>query len=288
MIFADQQLLTVLAILTVSFAKLRTVTEYHFEIIICLVNLGSVVQNCTIDILRDEIRKKPAMAASRGYAVLLLMALVLASILPSGNQYWLNSYGMPALCIWKSFRGNYDPRSNEFGQMMLLLLLQVWGTLIWFGEYFPSALHNRVVSGIMAPFVYLILLPRRWHHGALKRVSTPLPMPAKVLWSINRVASRTLWAVMFVFTEVIYSEAFDLLRSWGILINMITELVELRSYASDAGRQGNEDAWGFGQAVPVFLLILPLFALVETLYGMSWAIGLVDTLIAWSLLTARR
>lgn len=37
----------------------------------------------------------------------------------------------------------------------------------------------------------------------------------------------------------------------------------IQMYASNAGRQGDEDTWGFGQAVPGFLLVLPLSAIFQ-------------------------
>ena len=49
----------------------------------------------------------------------------------------------------------------------------------------------------------------------------------------------------------------------------ISYIFLLRSSAVDQGREGDEDAWGFGQAVPMFLLIIPLATVVETTYGMS-------------------
>lgn len=74
---------------------------------------------------------------------------------------------------------------------------------------------------------------------------------------------------MLLFSEIIASEAFELQRQWALLLGSIHRIFLLRDQAADEGMEGDESAWGFGQAVPVFLLIVPLSALLESSYGKS-------------------
>lgn len=74
-------------------------------------------------------------------------------------------------------------------------------------------------------------------------------------------------AVIFTLCEVLNSEVLDLQRIWLLLITSIQTIFVLRDYAGRNGRVGNEDGWGFGQAVPIFLLLIPLSTILEAIYG---------------------
>jgi len=54
---------------------------------------------------------------------------------------------------------------------------------------------------------------------------------------------------------------------WYLIVNNIYWSLEYRSTAPGVGRVGDESKWGFGQAVPVFLLGLPLAAVAEAIHG---------------------
>lgn len=74
-------------------------------------------------------------------------------------------------------------------------------------------------------------------------------------------------ASVFIFCETVISEVFDLQRIWLLLVSSIQTIFVLRDYAGRNGRVGNEDGWGFGQAVPIFLLLIPLSTILEAIYG---------------------
>lgn len=75
----------------------------------------------------------------------------------------------------------------------------------------------------------------------------------------------TLFA--FALKEILVSVAFDLQLNWALVLGNTRRVFETRYYASDSGRYGDENDWGFGQAVPVFLLPLPISTCAEALYG---------------------
>lgn len=171
--------------------------------------------------------------------------------------------------MWKNFKGNYVTSSPLFSVLISTLLLETWAALVWIGVYFPVILNNEVIRTAMAPFFYVVLVPRRLHYGISKSPGYGgTSRLLETIWSVLRAISYGLWIFTFVLTEVTYSVAFDLLRNFGLLVNLTSLVFSLRSSASAEGRQGDENAWGFGQAVPLFLLVLPLFALLEIVYGM--------------------
>lgn len=266
--FSDQQLVTGLGILTLGFAQLESVTEYHFAIVQSLAKLSFVVHDTTTVLLEDDILKDPVKRTWRGVAIISHMLLTLVIQLPIGNNYWLESFGMPTECIWNSFQGNYDPSSMMFAEMVLTTFFLFWGVLMTLGTYFPTLFgrlaDNSFIQKMWSAIIATTLWPRKCYNESTKRLEN-----SQTRWGValNTFLTR-FWlsfaVVMFALVEIFTSEAWNLQGNWFILVNSVSTIFYLRSIASENGREGDENAWGFGQAVPMFMLILPFATVVET------------------------
>ncbi|KAK6431954.1 hypothetical protein LTR95_011878 [Oleoguttula sp. CCFEE 5521] len=264
--FSDQQLVTGLAVLTVGYIQTKTITQYHFSIVASLADLAFVVQSCSTDIVLQSLADQPVKRLWRGVAVLLFMFLALMTSVPAGNYFWLYNFGMPVQCIWQSFRGNYRP-GWRLAVMVIGMIMQIWAILIVAHDWFPSIYQNAVGRTVKRGILWTVLLPRRTAYRAASNREASNMTSSKSLWACLEVCSGSVALFVFVATEIVFSEAFDLLRSWAILVNSVYTVFWLRGLASENGRTGNEDTWGFGQAVAVMLLALPVFTIVETLAG---------------------
>ncbi|OQN95749.1 hypothetical protein B0A48_17939 [Cryoendolithus antarcticus] len=262
--FSDQQLVTGLAVLTVGYIQTKTITQYHFSIVASLADLAFVVQSCSTDIVLQSLADQPVKRLWRGVAVLLFMFLALMTSVPAGNYFWLYNFGMPVQCIWQSFRGNYRP-GWRLAVMVIGMIMQIWAILIVAHDWFPSIYQNAVGRTVKRGILWTVLLPRRTAYRAANNREASNMTSSKCLWACLEVCSGSVALFVFVATEIVFSEAFDLLRSWAILVNSVYTVSWLRGLASENGRTGNEDTWGFGQAVAVMLLALPVFTIVETL-----------------------
>ena len=225
----------------------------------------------TVGYLKDARHIKFKLAW-RGVVILCFMAVLLVTQIPFGNRYWLYVYGMPFKCFWQWTSGNYDKPLN-LGTMSVNMFWIFWGMLKTLNNYFPMAFGwlfpNPVSTWIASTLVKLMLLPRR-----LNRYSRRRSQETHVTSKITRMLFGTLWAIsypvavfVFIFAEITDSEAFSMQGDWYLIVNNIYWSLKYRSTAPGVGRVGDESKWGFGQAVPVFLLGLPLAAVAEAIHG---------------------
>jgi hypothetical protein len=263
--FSDQQMVTGFAILTVGLVQIKSITEYHFASVQNLALLSFVVHDVTAVILQEEIVRQRRTRHWRGVVVIGSMLIIIAIQLPTGHYYSMWDYGLPVKCIWTSMEGNYRPQSRYLWLMMMWTAIMLYSLVQTLRAYFPNAfgrlLDNPVVKAVVSYVMEKLLAPRDAYEF---RASRP---PGGVF---DRCLTRLSWLTavsIFVTTEVVYSQAFMLQLRWMIMTNSITYIFYLRNTAFENGRQGDEDEWGFGQAVPMFLLILPIATVVETAWG---------------------
>jgi hypothetical protein len=275
---SDQQLVTGFAILTVAYIQMDSISTYHVAIIECMAGLAFVVYESaatiTIGYLKDAERARFKLAWRGGF-ILCFMVLLLVTQIPFGNQHWLYVYGLPYKCFWHNTSGNYYSSGNvvNLASMLVNMVWIFWGILRILNNYFPRGFDwlfpNLVCTCLGNLLVRLMLLPRwltLYSQGRWKDTETT----NKVI----RSAFGILWIIfylpavfVFIMTEMVGSEAFSLQGSWFIILNSIFRSFDLRSMAPAEGRVGDESKWGFGQAVPVFLLVVPFLILLETIVG---------------------
>lgn len=273
---SDQQLFTGVAILTLAYIQMETIVTYHAAIIECMATLAFVVYDCTSTLMFHHLRKPENffMMTWRAVFILSFMVLLLVTQLPLGNEYWLVSYGVPFVCFWRDLKGNYDlyedPNLTDMVISMAWMALGIRSTLC---NYFPRALSrafdNAVTRYLESGLVKVLLAPRRLSSHSLKKSRSTGTKAAQAAFKVCAAISFFFAALLFILAEVASSVAFSLQGNWFLMLNSICWAFYLRSQASDEGRVGDEDKWGFGQAVPLFILGIPFFALAEAIYGTS-------------------
>ena len=263
--FSDQQMVTGFAMLTVGLVQIESITEYHFAIVQNLSILSFVVLDTTAVILHDDIVRHRMTRHWRGVVVISSMAITIAIQLPDGHYYSMEDYGLPVKCIWTTMEDNYRPEfSNLWFMIFWLVILSyilVRTLCIYFPNTFGRLMDNTVVKATKAYIMGKVLAARDAYDSRAKR-----PQRGVVDRFLTTLA-KYVAVCIFVITEVLYSQAFGLQGRWMIMVNSISYIFHLRDTASDNGRQGDEDEWGFGQAVPMFLLILPIATIMETAWG---------------------
>ena len=263
--FSDQQMVTGFAMLTVGLVQIESITEYHFAIVSNLSILSFVVHDTTAVILQDDIVRHRMTRHWRGVVVIGSMLITIAIQLPDGHYYAMEDYGLPVKCIWTSMEGNYRPRSSNLWIMIMWMAILSYQLVQTLCVYFPNAfgrlMDNTVVEAATSFVMEKVLAPRDAYESRAKRPQR------SVIDKCLTALTKHIAICIFVITEVLHSQAFGLQIGWMIMTNSINYISILRNAASDNGRQGDEDEWGFGQAVPMFLLILPIATVVETAWG---------------------
>lgn len=161
--------------------------------------------------------------------------------------------------------GNYSPQSANFWFMVLWMAILLYGVAQTLSVYFPHAfgglMNNIVINAMWSGFMRALLASRDAYENRTKHPQETLI--DKCLTDLAKAVATCI----FVITESLYSQAFGLQLRWMIMLNSINYIFTLRNTASHNGRRGDEDEWGFSQAVPMFLLILPIATVVETAWG---------------------
>ena len=264
LMFSDQQLVMGLAILIVGFSKTATITEYHFAIISNLSGMAFVVHLLSINIVTADLRRRPEKKWWRAVAIVAVALLSLVSNLPDINVYYLSTYGSPMKCIWTGMTGHITAES-----MLMVLpfqLLALWGLCAIIGSLYPRVFDLRPIAYMQRTIIWITILPRRVHYWSSRHCQRCSGARMK-LWMIARKVSYAFAWCIFVITEVISSRAVDVTRDWALLLVYFLDLLHIRERSALQGKLDNESEWGFGQAVPVFLLVLPLLTLCEVYMG---------------------
>lgn len=266
--FSDQQLVTAIAILTVGFSHTQTMTEYHFEIISNLAWLSFSVYQCTAIVLSEKLQESLVPAIWRVGWIICFVGLLFASVLITYNDHWLESYGTAVGCTWQHMSGSYHG-FWLFG-MILELFVLLWGTWVIIGAYLPA----EVLTPVLGPLEKVgdwncacILLMVSFPAACTRRSQMANSRLSKQVWRLTIIPARIPALIALGLVDTWRSTALDLLRIWGIGLAFTIYLFKARAAAPDEGMQEGEDKWGFGQGVAVFMLLVPIFGMIEVYFG---------------------
>jgi hypothetical protein len=274
---SDQQLFTGFAVLTVAYIQMDSVTSYHAAIVECMATLAFVVYESTSTIMYYQLRDpdKFFMMTWRAILILVFMALLLVTQLPLGNQYWLYIYGTQYKCFWRSFPGNYVLWDNalNFFSMIFNMFCISWGMCNTLANYFPEIFGwiftNSVSSYIVSAFAKTAMLPRHLSSRSLSKSRETSSRFFRIVCRAFGMIAYIAAFIVFILVELFNSQAFNFLLNWYLIVSSVTSSIDYRTQASSHHRQGDEDKWGFGQAVPLFLVASPIFTLFEAVHGMN-------------------
>ncbi|KAB8596105.1 hypothetical protein FH972_025814 [Carpinus fangiana] len=274
LVISDQQIVTGVAMLLTGFVKLRTITIYHWHIVVYAAWVSSNVHLTTLTILRFYLQERSLLRTIRLGGMMVLLLLLLAALFPLVNADWniitydycgvncplgegnccLTTYfpSTPVYCIWltvSDWRDNVNP--DTILSYIILMFSYAWkaGLLYSTGE---------------AKFRYYVrtLPERKLEVSIRKRVQS---LRSRSMSLVNDVKIRFLLAVYTVWLALNdYGESFAaslLVLIFGLLWGHI-KITTVREASPEVS--ATEDVWGFGQIMPLLLLMLPVLAVVES------------------------
>jgi hypothetical protein len=274
MTLSDGHLITGLAILVAAFSQARSITIYHFNISVYLAWLSFSVHMVTLSICRPIFQDRPAylywrLASAGLLFVLLLSGLALTSSRqsPQNNRflqddYWLSDSTSPKppppffmdsaiMCTWSCGNLNSWPADTIIAFVLISL-----GFFTRCVRLTPSAsrLWHRFIiekagSAIRAAF------DESAHCRAQSQGKTTRAFWAVVLWAVC-VVYLNARALVDIFGSL-FGEMYwlSILLLWGA-----SKLLVLRFVSPLSPFENN---WGFGQVLPLFLLLAPFAAIPE-------------------------
>ncbi|MCJ1310720.1 hypothetical protein MMC25_004386 [Agyrium rufum] len=245
---ADTQLVTGWALLLIGFAKCD-VTMYHFNIISRLAMLASLTYLNALVILKEHLI---GSHGGRSWRVACILSIGGLSIAANYIQYGASGNHAPATpirCVLK------EPVVQS--KVTLVLVMSGWTYLYGLVvlHLYPSVEDwlKRTIRSPLESFFSRFLHLERLRSG-LSEVPT-FKMYCLYVWEAYQTLRKSL--MMYIFA------------SWAIVAVLCARLFHDRAYgkrimtADDWSAQGQ---WGFGQVLPMLLLLLCLVFALETYY----------------------
>lgn len=265
---SDQQLVTGIAVLSVGFAQMQTLTEYHFTLLAAFAWLSFIVYQCAAVVIESIFQMSRFMAIWRAIWIVTMLSLLFVAQLVTFNDYWLYSMGTPTICVWENMNGNYTRQLR--GLILLTLFGIIWGGLDIIYGFFPS----RALTAFMKPLEVIgvvsllaAAVPIVAYQRLLELEQQPGPSVRAFAYTFCRMICYPFAVLDAVMVQIITSRFLDLLRVWSVSLFYSSYIFVIRSFAPINGLSESEDGWAFGQAVAVFMLLLPFFGIIEAYLG---------------------
>lgn len=262
--FSDQQLITGAAILIVGYVKHCEITQYHFYIAANLTLISFATYQSVLLIVHDVLQAN----IRRGWrtvwiAVLYGSVLTVKVVIYNDNFLEAKRFGLSMDCFWKQLPNGFPPPTIPYVVFGIIVDLLSGYFILWC--LYPGIRDSKIARGydravlkLMSQPTYLYLRVER-HLGR--------PSRARWLWKLIEWPTWLLFFISFTLREICFSLYFDLARIFMYLFQTTYSVLWARDIAAAHGRIGQEDSWGFGQILPLLLLALPLFSLLEAVYG---------------------
>jgi hypothetical protein len=262
---SDQQIVTGIAIMAAGLRGLAkgNISTYHYQIVLYLAWLSSSVHLSAISLLTPYLSKYHGLRTWRLIGMLALLVMLLIGLVPTLSDNWgtiSDSYdpylkvqptgwGVPAACFWGRTYGAGVNNDAPLGYA-ILVVSYVWKV----GELFisPQRLYDLVVRRPVRILMErpLCAIARKYARRRQRRY----------LIAFRLYLTLCLPPLAILETLVSFSAAL-----WLSILGLVFGTLQIviprnQNLASTADL---EEKWGFGQLVPLILLIQPLGALTE-------------------------
>ena len=274
LVLSDQQLITGTSVFVAAYADTCGITQYHFIVAYYLGCAGFLTHQSTLMISSDTMRHRVFMRAWR-----LLWVAVIFAFIPAANVIILNQSfspvsGKPLQCSFED-SGPSKLLPDRISFLALSCFCWTWG--------FYAVTRNLCPEGWDAL--------KRWLQPTFQKLRQHfrfLSIGRLYLWAVNGSLTAKeqynvyfFWwpihSVVFVFfliyytiAELLCSNLTHLYRICVPLTSVTYATYKLRSGAIGHDRHEQaEYTWSFGQVMPLGLLALPLFQVLEMLFSMN-------------------
>lgn len=299
--------MTGISILTTGYAKIYTISVYHLQIVIYLAWMSSGTHLITLSVLRKYFREKSMLRISRVAGMTILFVMLFVAILPtrsntynnivSGNLQmtgfnaspatsWYLAGGVPSSCFWhRRYWNGYDWAGAGFSDFLLISSYVVQAVALFESseKFFKRNLRDRLLQNLGR------VMDRTAEHAAagFKR-SRGISCAQRLIYHTCLGIYAVTLACMELYSSFLASLLWVLaILIWGTLRMLIPRMImsnasKMTTAKGEPMSPWNttitqetqeaitaENAWGFGQIIPLMLLALPIIAAIEAYHGLS-------------------
>lgn len=289
---SDQQLVTGVAILISGYSQLQcSLSMFHWQIIVFLAWFSSMTHLSTLTFLRRYMHQHKRVLYVRLPLMAVFGGMLLVALLPTGSikcNIDRRSLAVPAICCFhptthlptdQGIFGIYQREFNgSFGAMVISQVVLLAGFVsqtikfyLWSSSFARMWLREKP-GAFLKGIAYW--LDRRAYNstGWTRNIFLLLIILVATLLITLRaffdLAVSALWEVRLL--SLYRSHCKRLLTLWQLIwLLLCLAWGTLRLFEFRAADQSvlEEDFWGFGQWLPVLLLLIPLLSTVEAYLG---------------------
>ena len=280
---SDQQVVTGVAILIAGFIRTCSMSIYHFNIATSLAWFTSATHLATLGVLLTYFIDRPTVRDWRTIAMLLLLLMLIAAQLPAWS---ILDNSLPVSCFYSSV-----PIEPEFTN--LVTLIATTGFLVvkyteriarlytWDAEWTISGFVIEILVRIFASDYRELSYNRiakggKDAHLAAREISELIRAEREKIRfrqfeMVMKVAHGRLKSYMLAILFMAHEFSLSFLSQVLTLAFAITygfaQTIVFRLDMPSSGIEGDQNEMGFGQLVPLFLLLLPGLAIGELYFG---------------------
>jgi hypothetical protein len=276
----DQVLASDLAILIATFARHVDITLYSVDVVIALGCLACTVHLAMVPLLIDHLRKHHVTKVSRSILMLAGAIMLVTLLVLRLSDTWRNNTHIYLRCAVRDLQLDvwYDPIG--FATRLLVPVVILLG-------YCEVTMLLYCSGEDSAPTNWLDRL-NRWNAylpntSSRSRAQWLQYAPRKAAQNITSLRAQRLYAICYA--EVWAFHACQGSFLWTILwllsanVYGVTSVFVARS--KTAGISGDRDQMGYGQIVPLVLLVLPVLAAIQGVYGELSSYPTMHTFHSW-------
>ncbi|KAI8966190.1 hypothetical protein F5Y11DRAFT_310696 [Daldinia sp. FL1419] len=277
---SDQQLVTGLAIMTTGYIQHCTITQYHFDIVACLGGIAFNVYQPALYALDGYTNRDPRIKLWRTILMTILFGMVIPSILILYDDDFLDTYGASTQCIWDHLISTHRSTTSDF-VLSINLTVTIWAYVDSMRYLYPTILRRipRISSFILRRFgkslgwierktiqhaQRLDALRESYKDRRLATMYFKLCYRRTAYILVSVIARLAFWVAfipVFTFVEIARSHFIDIWRAYTVTLAWTIEVISVKQDVSSSGiMKGSENIWGFGQILPLLLLILPVMS----------------------------
>ena len=263
---SDQQIVTGLAIFIIGYSRHCTIFTYHFFIIVALGWFSSTTHLSTLTILNDHFKDAPTLRYTRllGMLSTFIMLFVGLLVLYTGLNL--------SVRVQCRFHRIFIPAGPPLKTICMILVFVYLVTLTLSKSLGFCLGRQGPFSSIRKLIFYAVcrkehpLLPRKDYFAQRLRV-----VSASQSTLMLRCVNAYFLTFNFVYSEFLDSFLWEILWLWFHNFYGIRQLFWARKYVRGfvfVENADDEEIWGFGQLLALFLLVLPILAAAEAYRGM--------------------
>ena len=259
---SDQQLVTGIALLIAAFVRHSDITIYSTNIVMSLTLLSSTVHLATMPTLRPLWRQHLILKWIRAFTMYALFTMIMFLLFPPiGSNWWPTprSSDLFFTCALRRFRTQKTPARicTQVGVAVYFFVSYVEAIGSLFTQNDRNWPAGQILLQLLCNKSTLNLLPDSKKVTSQRALHTPRFVPAAV-WGL-------VCAESYAFFE--YCESYAYNMNWLLFAQVYSVTYIIVSRNESQGTVGPFNRLGYGQIVAIVMLLLPLFAALEALYG---------------------